>query len=618
MKKTLLISILFVLFTATVTAQNFRFAVLSDMYINPHNTESLEDLRNAIVDINKADSIQFVLVLGNVTEFGDRTSLQLAKDELSKLKMKYYAVSGDHDTKWSSSGGTAFAQIFGSDRFDFEHGGIRFMGFASSPVGTMTNGYVDVEDIFWLRQELSKKPAQPVIISTHYPLTEQDMSNWYEVTDILRQYNVKLVLSGHYKRNAKTAYEDIPALINNSTQRDKFHQITAYNIYTVQNGAISVAERKVDPQLRPLTWAEFSLNTQYYTKDGRKYKRPNYLVNNRYPKINIIWSRNIYKSVYSSPAANSSKVFFGDDNGTFYAFDANKDNQLWNYKTGGRIVGSAAANNKVVVFGSTDKTIYGLDVNTGNVLWQHATDEAVLGNAVIDGNIAYIGANGVFYAFDANTGNVKWQYTGIEGHVECKPLVHDNKIIFGAWDEHLYALNKNDGTLVWKWKGEQTGKYLSPAAVWPVAAKDKVFIVAPDNMMTAINANTGETLWYANEFPVKESIGISEDKQRVYAKTINDDVICYSATADEPELLWRTNLGLGKDQSATMLIEKGGTVFGTTQNGVIFALHGKTGEFLWQHKLTNSQINTVVPINSSRCLYVTSQGTIGLLEGRKN
>lgn len=617
MKYTLTI-ILCLLFSSPIFAQDFRFAVISDILVSPNNPEPLEDLTTVVDDINRADSIKFVLVLGNITEYGDRASLQNAKTALDKLTMKYYVVSGDRDTKYSYSGGTAFAEVFGTDKYDFEYAGIRFIGFANSPIARMPNGYIDVEDVFWLRQELAKKPNQATIISSHYPLTMQDMSNWYEATDIIRQYNVKLVLSGHHLQNAKTAYEDIPALINKSTLRDKYHQVTAYNIYTVTSNNISVAERKVDPNLRPLVWADFALNVNYYTKDIRKFRRPNYAVNNEYPKISIIWSRNTFKSVYSSPAVNSNKVFFGDDNGTFYAFDANKDDEIWRYKTGGRIIGTPAANNRVVVFGSTDKTIYGLDVNTGNVLWQHQTNEAVLGSAVIDGNTAYIGGKSSFYAFDINTGTIKWQNLDIVGHVECKPLITNDKIIFGAWDEYLYALNKNDGTLAWKWKGEQRGVQFSPASVWPVASKNNIFIVTPDNNLTAIDPKTGETTWYTNEFPVKESLGISEDKQRIYAKTTKDNIVCFSANADEPELLWKTKIGVGGDNAATMLVEKGGTVFGTTHEGTIFAVHAKTGELLWKHKLTNTLINTVVPINGNRCIYVTSQGSVGMLDGKKN
>lgn len=619
MKKALLFTFLTFL-CLTSKAQNFNFAVITDMLVSPSSPDRLEDLQKVITDINRADSIKFVLVLGNLTERGDKESLEVVKSELDKLNMKYHAVSGTNETKWSSSGGKAFSEVFGSERFDFEYGGVRFLGFASGPIVRMTEGHVDVDDIFWLNQQLSKKPHQPVVVSTHYPLAARQVDNWYEVTDILRLYNVKAVLSGRLHRNEKMSYDGIPAFVNKSTLRDRYHKIPSYNIYTIGDGKITAAEQKVDPELRPMAWGDYYMNTQYYTKDTRGLRRPDFSINHKFPNIKYVWSRNIYQPIYSSPTANSNKMFFGDDNGVFYAFEGNSDNELWRFESGSRIVGTAAATERVVVFGSTNKTIYGLDTKTGAVLWQYMANDAVLGSVTISGNTAYIGASdGTLYAFDVNSGTVKWQSNEAKGHIEAKPLIHNNKVIFGAWDEHLYALNLSDGSLAWKWRGGVSGMRNSPAGVWPVATGDRVFFVAPDGFTTALDVNTGEELWRIDEFPASEAIGISEDGQRIYIKSLKDEVFAYYTGSEGPDpiLLWMTNVGYDVDNSTSMLIEKNGTLFGSTKNGVIFALYGKSGELLWKHKLTNSFIGTVLPISAHRCYFVTSMGTVGLLEGRQ-
>src|ERR1035438_1471853 len=54
----------------------------------------------------------------------------------------------------------------------------------------------------------------------------------------------------------------------------------------------------------------------------------------------------------------------------------------------------------------------------------------------------------------------------------------------------------------------------SPAACWPIAANGKVFIVAPDRVMTALDAKTGEQLWRASAYNVRESIGLSQNQTR--------------------------------------------------------------------------------------------------------
>lgn len=52
----------------------------------------------------------------------------------------------------------------------------------------------------------------------------------------------------------------------------------------------------------------------------------------------------------------------------------------------------------------------------------------------------------------------------------------------------------------------------SPAMCIPVTANGTVFIVAPDHYLTALDIHSGKELWRSNEATVRESIGISEDK----------------------------------------------------------------------------------------------------------
>jgi len=119
------------------------------------------------------------------------------------------------------------------------------------------------------------------------------------------------------------------------------------------------------------------------------------------------------------------------------------------------------------------------------------------------------------------------EFSSVGGFVETKPLVYNGKVIFGAWDTFLYALNANDGSLAWKWTNGNAGVLYSPAACWPVAANGKIFIVGPDRFMTAIDAETGNTVWRSKRYQVRECVGISEDGQRVYARCMTDTVVAF-------------------------------------------------------------------------------------------
>ena len=63
-----------------------------------------------------------------------------------------------------------------------------------------------------------------------------------------------------------------------------------------------------------------------------------------------------------------------------------------------------------------------------------------------------------------------------------------------------------------------------------------------------------------------------------------------------------------------MPVEKEGVVFGSTRSGLLFAVEAKSGKLLWKYKVGNSLISTVVPLSKNRCLFTSSDGTVGLCE----
>ena len=620
MNRRLFTSVLFAcLLPFMVQAQQavFRFAQLTDIHLSPNNPNPTEDLLRSIAQINATDSIDFVLVTGDIAEEGDRTTMEKVKSCLDLLKVKYYVVLGNHETKWSDSGCTAFGEIFGGERFEFEHKGFLFLGFNSGPLMRMAYGHVVPQDIRWMTETMDRynagnsRPDKPVILVTHYPMTEGDVDNWYEVTDAVRPYNIRLFIGGHYHRDRDLRYDGIPGILMRSNLRDKDEK-PGYGIYEITEDSILVYTQRIGEPKRQ--WAAFSLTDSYYDRNEKAEKYPDFSVNKEYAQVQEQWIVQTGAGIYCSPAVEKDKVFVGDDLGRLTAYALKNGKKLWSFQSGKRIVGTPAVSEGIVVFGSADCKIYGLDAQNGNLLWTVEAAEPVLGAVTIENGIAYIGASDhTFRAVNICTGEVKWAFAGVRGYIETKPLVTDNKVIFGAWDNTLYALNKADGKELWKWTGGLTRMHFSPAAVWPVAADGKVFITDPQRAMTAIDIETGNTVWRTFQSMVRETIGLSEDKERIYSKTMNDSIVCYSTKGNQPHKLWASNVGFGYEHAPSMQVEKNGVVFGSTKEGLIFALEAATGKVLWKHKTGNSLISTVVPLDNNRVLFTATSGETGML-----
>ncbi len=636
-----MIAFLLCLLPILVQAQHgtFRFAQLTDIHLNPNTPNPTEDLLRSVAQLNATDSIDFVLVTGDLTENGDRATLEKVKSILDLLKQKYYVILGNHETKWSDSGCTAFDDIFGSDRFEFTHKGLLFLGFNSGPLMRMAYGHVVPQDIAWMTKEMDKAGKDnPVILVTHYPILPGDMDNWYELTDAVRPYNIRTFIGGHYHSNREFRYDGIPGILTRSNLRDKDAK-PGYGIFDVTKDSILVYEQRIGEPKRK--WASLSLSKQYFDHNGKADKYPDFSANKEYPQVKEQWIVKTGVGIYCSPVLGKDKafdegnvsptkaigcwnvkrdkVFVGDDMGYLTCYALKNGRKVWNFKAGKRIVGTPAVSDGIVVFGSADRQIYGLDSTTGKVKWTVKANEPVLGAVTIDNGTVYIGASdSTFRAIDIHTGKVIWTYSGVKGYIETKPLVTTDKVIFGAWDNTLYALNKADGKEAWKWTGGLTRMHFSPAAVWPVAADGKVFITDPERAMTAIDINTGQTIWRTYRSTVRETIGLSEDGERVYSKTMNDSIVCYATKGDTPREIWASNVGFGYEHAPSMPVEKGGTVFGSTKEGLIFALEPKTGKVLWKHKVGNSLISTVVPLNGKEVLFTATSGEVGLLKFKKS
>jgi len=610
-----LLASLFVLLPLFLFADSapFRFVWLSDTHVG--STTGEQDLRAAVRDINSLTGMSFVVHSGDVTEYGSREQLRLAKEILDGIKIPTHILPGNHDTKWSESGATDFPRIWQQDRFVFEYGGYCFIAMHEGPVMKMGDGHWAPQDVRWLEETLKKLPKdQPIIFMTHYPINDE-IANWYVVLDLLKQYNTQLIMCGHGHANHHFVFEGVPGVEGRSNLRAN-GPVGGFNIVEIKDGKMTVSEHDMgEPTKAP--WYSVVLEKHDYASDTNKYRRPDYSVNSLYANVKALWTFDSGYTISSSPAVWKALAIFGDASGTVYGLALSSGKVQWKFKCQNAMYSTPDVSGDVVVLASTDGNIYALKAANGKELWRHPTDRPIVASPRIADGMVYIGSSeGTFRALDLATGKRVWQFDGLAGFVETKPLVYDGKVIFGAWDQYLYALDAKTGKLAWKWKGDKPGTLFSPAACWPVGANGKIFIVAPDRRMTAIDAKTGEQIWRTGDYVVRESIGLSQDQSRFYVRAMNDFIYAFSTTAAHPDKAWELNAGFGYDINSAMLVEKDGVLLYGTKNGLLMALDAKTGALKWEHKLGTGVMNTVVPLSATQVLTTDFDGKVALFEAR--
>jgi outer membrane protein assembly factor BamB len=479
------------------------------------------------------------------------------------------------------------------------------------PVMKMGDGFWAPQDVRWLADTLRAMPDtnQPVIFVTHYPI-DDGIANWYEVLDLLKQYNAQAVLCGHGHANHRLMFEGIPGTMGRSNLRASA-KIGGFNLVEVNDGRMIFSERITGQQTKE-PWHSVVLERHDFAGDTNRYPRPDFSVNGRYPKVEAQWTFNTGYLIASTPAVAKHVVVIGDASGTVYGLALKNGKVLWRFKTKGPVYSTPAVADGLAVFGSTDGNIYAITADRGQEVWRVQTERPVVASPVVSNGRVFIGSSErEFRALKLADGKPAWEFGGLGGFVETRPLVYQNKVIFGAWDQNLYAIDVQTGELAWSWKGDHPGVLYSPAACWPVAADGKIFLVAPDRQMTAISAATGKQLWRTGEYKVRESIGLGRNPEYVYVRAMND--FFYAFSARNHQKVWEQNAHFGYDINSAMLVEKGGVVFYGTKNGLLFALDSRTGAIPWEHKIGVGLLNTVVPLSRNRVLSTDFGGDVTLI-----
>lgn len=604
----------------------FSFALVTDTHIG--STGADDDLRITVADINMIDSISFVIVSGDVTEFGSDSELRMAKTILDRLEKPWYVIPGNHDTKWSESGGNSFRVVFGGEAFAFSHDGWLFVGTNSGPNMRMGPGQIPRENILWLDSVLSV-PANmkmKIVSVNHYPLDE-GLNNWYELTGRLNKLDTRLAICGHGHSDRVMNFEGIPALMGRSNlgaSRAK----GGYNIITFMGDTLLTTSVRQpggvhDPETETLmgavtstAWASIRLERAGLNSDTVSWPRPDYSMNGKFGNVHEIWRIQEKADIGAGSTVAGGLAIITTTAGEVKALSLKNGQERWVFNAGAKIYSTPATDGKRVIAASADGMVRALDLKTGRVLWSHDAQQPVVASPVISGrNVFITGSSGRCDALDARNGSLLWSNGAIEGFVETVPLICRGMMIFGTWDNKLYALDTGTGDTRWVWNTGHANRMLSPAACVPVVAGDRLFVVAPDRKMACLDVSSGELLWHSDlgGATVRESMGLSEDGLLVLAKTMDGKVIGVSSSGDKPEIVWTTAFNIGYDIAPSVITGRDGIIFIPSDKGIIHAASRDDGRLLWSHRISSCLINNIIPLKGGGLLVSTMDGVVAMI-----
>lgn len=564
------------------TAWAQRIAVLSDVHVSPGNDcDSM--LRVAVNEIN-ADRYDLVVMNGDLTNEGSDAELANVKGILDGIRHPLVVVPGNHELNWSQSATKTFFDLWGNDRFVTEVDSLIVVGISCGPYMKMGDGHIKQEDLHWLRSTLDSRvrPGMRVLSFNHYPL-QADLDNWVEYTNLLSGYPVIGHINGHYHRWRSYMAGDIPCVMTRALKMGPGN--FGYAIVEVGPEWVHVYNKEVGRKPEAMLAFAAASDLAPVSVPDVEWTQPAGF------EVRKVWADSA--SVFTRLAFDDRNVYFGNSLGQAKAVDKLSGEQVWSVPTGASLFSRPAVLTKgrVAFPAATGITVVS---NDGRRTRELPSRE---GPYVADGVVSPRGwVQGGYKRMEMREptdGKLRWTYDSIFNYCQAAPAIDGDDLIFGAWDTNLRCVDLRTGRLRWVWNNGKPANMLGPGNVVPVITPDRVYIVAPDRYMTAIDRATGRTLWRDNSHRYRESLGVSSDGSRVYAKTMDGELVAVDATVPDFSELWTVDMGLGYDHAPCIVLEHDGVVYAGSRRGILTAVDPVSHTVLWSLPLGVSEINGI-------------------------
>ena len=164
-------------------------------FILSADVQGFYDENEAMVqNINQRHDIDFLLLGGDLTDFGLTKEFKLIHEDFKTLDIPYVAVIGNHDAV--NNGQQAFKAMYGAYNISFAVGSSKFILLNTNSIEFDKQA----PDLDWLEKELAAASGyENIFVVSHIPPENYEFGeeNAARYGELLSQYNVTFSLHGH-------------------------------------------------------------------------------------------------------------------------------------------------------------------------------------------------------------------------------------------------------------------------------------------------------------------------------------------------------------------------------------------------------------------------------------
>jgi len=204
--------------------ESFKFIVTGDAQ------RFYEELDAFVASANQRKDVSFVVINGDVTDFGLNKEFKWVNERLARLNIPYVAVIGNHDML--ANGHLVFNQMFGPDNYSFDYGGCKFICLNTNSRETGFDG--TVPDISWLKNQLSDLSSyRNAFVISHVPPFNNDFDNKLSeayASALAQSGKVHLSIHSHeHHYSVSHPYHDGVAYLVTGAVRKKHYAVISVN-----------------------------------------------------------------------------------------------------------------------------------------------------------------------------------------------------------------------------------------------------------------------------------------------------------------------------------------------------------------------------------------------------
>lgn len=182
------------------------------------------------------------------------------------------------------------------------------------------------------------------------------------------------------------------------------------------------------------------------------------------------------------------KAFVGLRDKGIVVLDLNQGQLIHQYVSQKGVLTQPVVQGAFLVYGEFGGSIHAWNREKNNLLWTRSMDGFLKTPAIFEKRVALATSQGKISLVDLTTGKEFWEVQ-MESQIYSSPMVSSGLLILiGA--SQVWALNTQNGQIVWTLTGERFGENTQPA----VAYQD-LFLVTANKKLLKIEIKTGKIEW---------------------------------------------------------------------------------------------------------------------------